>query len=163
MLTNLTFTIGTALLLAIGVGLQRSGAITVGTLLVLFQYAQLIRQPLERIIDQLKQLQAAQAGVARAEELFAEQSSLAWRDDGRVAPARSGRSTSTSATCRSRTATRPCCTTSTSDWMPDARLGLVGRTGGGKSTITRMLLRLYDPSDGDVRVGGVDLRDGRAA
>ncbi|MFQ5967791.1 MAG: ATP-binding cassette domain-containing protein [Acidimicrobiia bacterium] len=37
-------------------------------------------------------------------------------------------------------------------------LGLLGRTGGGKTTITRLIARLYDPTAGKVRVGGVDLR-----
>lgn len=38
-------------------------------------------------------------------------------------------------------------------------LGLLGRTGGGKTTITRLIARLYDPGEGVVRLGGVDLRD----
>ncbi|MBV9787491.1 MAG: ABC transporter ATP-binding protein, partial [Chloroflexi bacterium] len=37
-------------------------------------------------------------------------------------------------------------------------LGVVGRTGSGKTTLTRLLLRLYDPTSGAVRLGGVDLR-----
>ncbi len=39
-----------------------------------------------------------------------------------------------------------------------AVLGLLGRTGSGKTTLTRLLLRLYDPTVGTVRLGGVDLR-----
>jgi ABC-type multidrug transport system fused ATPase/permease subunit len=157
-LTNLTFTVGTALLLAIGVALQRNGAITVGTLLVLFQYAQLIRQPLERIIDQLKQLQAAQAGVARAEELFAEQSSLTWRHDDDAQSLASGPLSfelrNVSFSYGDETVLHAV------DLRLDAgrSLGLVGRTGSGKSTITRLLLRLYDPVAGSVQVGDVDLR-----
>jgi ATP-binding cassette subfamily B protein len=38
-------------------------------------------------------------------------------------------------------------------------LGLVGRTGSGKTTIARLLFRLYDVDGGAVRVGGVDVRD----
>jgi ABC-type multidrug transport system fused ATPase/permease subunit len=37
-------------------------------------------------------------------------------------------------------------------------LGILGRTGSGKSTLTRLLLRLYDPGQGCVRLGGVDIR-----
>jgi ATP-binding cassette subfamily B protein len=42
---------------------------------------------------------------------------------------------------------------------PGRILGLLGRTGSGKTTITRLLFRLYDPDDGCIRLGGVDLRE----
>jgi ATP-binding cassette, subfamily B, bacterial len=38
-------------------------------------------------------------------------------------------------------------------------LALVGATGAGKSTLAKLLARLYDPAGGAVRFGGVDLRD----
>ena len=42
-------------------------------------------------------------------------------------------------------------------------LGIVGRTGSGKTTLTRLLSRFYDPLAGVVRLGGMDLRDVRLA
>jgi ABC-type multidrug transport system fused ATPase/permease subunit len=42
---------------------------------------------------------------------------------------------------------------------PGRILGLLGRTGSGKTTITRLLFRLHDPDEGTVFVNGVDLRD----
>ena len=39
------------------------------------------------------------------------------------------------------------------------RIALVGTSGAGKSTIAQLLTRLYDPTDGAVRLGGIDLRD----
>jgi ABC-type multidrug transport system fused ATPase/permease subunit len=38
-------------------------------------------------------------------------------------------------------------------------LGILGRTGSGKTTLTRLLFRLYDVSDGAIRIGGADIRD----
>jgi ABC-type multidrug transport system fused ATPase/permease subunit len=38
-------------------------------------------------------------------------------------------------------------------------LGILGRTGSGKTTLTRLLFRLYDVTDGAIRLGGADLRD----
>lgn len=38
------------------------------------------------------------------------------------------------------------------------RIGIVGGSGGGKSSIVRLLLRFYDPTEGTVRLGGRDLR-----
>lgn len=40
-----------------------------------------------------------------------------------------------------------------------SRVALIGGPGGGKSTILKLLLRLYDPTEGSVSVGGVDLRN----
>jgi ATP-binding cassette subfamily B protein len=40
-----------------------------------------------------------------------------------------------------------------------SRVALIGGPGGGKSTILKMLLRLYDPTQGEIRVGGVNLRN----
>jgi ATP-binding cassette subfamily B protein len=42
---------------------------------------------------------------------------------------------------------------------PGEVLGLLGRTGSGKTTLARLLLRLYDPQAGAVRLNGVDLRE----
>ncbi len=41
---------------------------------------------------------------------------------------------------------------------PGERLALVGPTGAGKSTLAKLVARLYDPTQGEVRFGGVDLR-----
>lgn len=43
------------------------------------------------------------------------------------------------------------------------RLALVGPTGAGKSTLAKLVARLYDPTAGVVRFGGVDLRDATLA
>ncbi|MCG6138340.1 MAG: ABC transporter ATP-binding protein/permease [Nostoc sp. LLA-1] len=42
---------------------------------------------------------------------------------------------------------------------PNSILGLLGRTGSGKTSITRLLLRLYDPTQGTIRLDGVNLLD----
>jgi ATP-binding cassette subfamily B protein len=40
---------------------------------------------------------------------------------------------------------------------PGHILGVLGRTGSGKSTLTRLLFRLYDPGEGEIRIGNVNL------
>ena len=39
------------------------------------------------------------------------------------------------------------------------RLAVVGQTGAGKSTVAKLLMRFYDPTEGEVRIDGTDLRD----
>jgi len=40
-----------------------------------------------------------------------------------------------------------------------SRVALIGGPGAGKSTVLKLMLRLYDPTEGEIRVGGVNLRD----
>lgn len=42
---------------------------------------------------------------------------------------------------------------------PGTRTAIIGSTGAGKSTLVALICRLYDPTTGTVRVGGVDVRD----
>src|SRR5207249_10538717 len=42
---------------------------------------------------------------------------------------------------------------------PGKVLGVLGRTGSGKTTLTRLLFRLYDPRAGAIRLGDVDIRE----
>jgi ATP-binding cassette subfamily B protein len=43
------------------------------------------------------------------------------------------------------------------------RLGIAGRTGAGKTTLTSLLIRLYDPTEGTIQLDGIDLRQYRLA
>ncbi len=43
--------------------------------------------------------------------------------------------------------------------VPGERIALVGENGAGKTTITKLLARLYEPTEGRILLDGVDLRD----
>src|SRR5207249_3565088 len=44
---------------------------------------------------------------------------------------------------------------------PGARLGIAGASGAGKSTLISLLTRFYDPTEGQICLDGLDLRDFR--
>jgi ATP-binding cassette, subfamily B, bacterial len=49
------------------------------------------------------------------------------------------------------------------DIEPGERFALVGPTGAGKSTLAKLIARMYDPSSGTIRFGGIDLREASIA
>ncbi|MFI7695017.1 ABC transporter ATP-binding protein [Nonomuraea sp. NPDC049655] len=158
--TNVAFAAGTALMLALAAWLLDAGALTVGTAVLLFQYTLMIRTPFERLIDQLRQFQGALAGFARIGSLLAERPALPVRAVPRPLPASGAlglRLDDVSFAYPDDGETALSGITLT--LAPGERLGLVGRTGSGKTTLAKLLLRLYDPTGGTVEIGGLDLRE----
>jgi ABC-type multidrug transport system fused ATPase/permease subunit len=158
--TNTAFALGTAIVLGLAAWTQRSGALSVGTAVLLFQYMQMVRTPFERIIDQLQQYQKALASVARISELLAERRTLVEPSSPRPLPETGPLSVELDRVSFAYADDGELVLSDVNLWLaPGETLGLVGRTGSGKTTIGRLVLRLYDPTEGAVRVGGVDLRD----
>ncbi|MER6513491.1 ABC transporter ATP-binding protein [Nonomuraea sp. NPDC001636] len=158
--TNVAFAAGTALMLALAAWLLDAGTLTVGTAVLLFQYTLMIRTPFERLIDQLRQFQGALAGFARIGSLLAERPALPVHAAPRPLPASGAlglRLDDVSFAYPDDGETALSGITLT--LAPGERLGLVGRTSSGKTTLAKLLLRLYDPTGGTVGIGGLDLRE----
>jgi ATP-binding cassette subfamily B protein len=159
------FAVGTAATLATGILLQQRGVITVGAVLTLYRYADMLRRPLEEIAEQLKEFQKAMAGARRAATLLATVPAIAdGRDDGRALPAGPlpvELDGVTFAYDPDDPDAPPALRAVDLRLPPGTHLGLVGRTGSGKSTIGRLVARIWDvaPGSGAVRLGGVDVRD----
>ncbi|MEV7970780.1 ABC transporter ATP-binding protein [Sphaerisporangium sp. NPDC088356] len=154
--TSVAFATGTALMLAL------SGTLSVGTAVLLFQYTLLVRTPFERLIDQLRQYQTALAGMRRIGDLLAEQRTLPVPSTVKDLPETGPLGLEFDAVDFAYD-DEPVLKGVTISLAPGETLGLVGRTGSGKTTIARLVARLYDPTAGAVRVGGLDLREIGAA
>jgi ABC-type multidrug transport system fused ATPase/permease subunit len=177
------FALGYALALGMGAYLYQAGAITIGTVYLFFQYTELLRRPLEEISDQLREFQKASAGVTRIRQLAAleptildgpgaafppgalavefESVSFSYAESVvggplSVAEERSDGPPTTDNGPRTLNEI-------TFKLEPGKVLGLLGRTGSGKTTLTRLLFRLYDVTSGTLRLGGVELRAARLA
>ncbi len=145
-----------ALAFAVPAVLVQRGSITVGAAFALYFYAQLLVQPLDDVSHQVEALQQAIAGGRRVVELLGTTSELtdgagADLPDGALHVALRGVEFGygTEAAVLSGV---------TIDVPAGTVLGIVGRTGSGKSTVARLLVRSYDPRAGAVEVGGVDVR-----
>ena len=158
----LVFAAGDALSYGLGGRLYLRGAISIGAVYLVVAYVAMLAQPIETIRSQLQELQRADAAIARVRELLALRSPL--RDGDTTLPAGAlaveFRDVSFSYTGSADAAVlNNVCFRLAAGRV----LGVLGRTGSGKTTIGRLLFRLYDPQQGAVCVGGADLRHLRLA
>ncbi|HET8845523.1 MAG TPA: ABC transporter ATP-binding protein [Ktedonobacteraceae bacterium] len=155
----LLFTFGYAMAFASSAYLYFSRAISLGTVFLVIQYLQLLETPIQQVTEQLDDLQKALASIKRIEELFGIHRRPRSIEDAHL-PSQA-LSVSFDHVCFSYNAANPTLHNISFRLEPGKVLGLLGRTGSGKSTIARLLLRLYDPVEGTISLGGVDI--GRAS
>jgi ATP-binding cassette, subfamily B, bacterial len=155
---GLFFVLGTGAILALGAALHGMGAITLGGVYLVFRYATMMRLPLDRLQRQMNSFQQATGGIVRVRELlaiqpivvdgagtiFADTAHAVELDDVSFAYA-----------------DEPVLRGVSFQIEPGEVLGLLGRTGSGKTTISRLLFRLHDPISGVVRLDGTDIRDAK--
>ncbi|HEU5112441.1 MAG TPA: ABC transporter ATP-binding protein [Acidimicrobiia bacterium] len=155
---NTAFWAGDALALIIGVWLTVRGSITVGTAFLILQYVQLVRRPVEQMTQELQELQKAAGGIIRIDQLRHLGSSIP--DGGEDLPA--GPLAIEFDDVSFAYEDRGVLDGVSFNLAAGRSLGLLGRTGGGKTTLTRLIARLYDPDQGVVRVGERDIRSVRS-
>lgn len=155
--SNAVFVLGGIVILALDAALLSSGSITLGTAYLIFQYTQILREPLGQLADETEQVQRAVGGMARTIDLVSVRSAIV--DDGRVSLPDGPLSLSfdhVSFTYDDELDAAPVLHGLTLDLPAGRTLGILGRTGSGKTTLARLLLRLVEPTDGSVRLGDVD-------
>jgi ABC-type multidrug transport system fused ATPase/permease subunit len=152
------FAAGQAMAFGLAAWLFGSGAASLGTAFLIYFYTQLMFQPLHMLSNQIDDFQKASAGIVRVQELLNTQSALA---DGPGATFPAGPLAVEFEDVRFGYEDATVVHDLSFRLAPGEVLGLLGRTGSGKTTVTRLLLRLYDPDAGSIRLGGVELRDAR--
>jgi ATP-binding cassette subfamily B protein len=187
-LTNLVYVLGYAAGLAIGVILYVRGEASLGTAYLITYYVSMLSDPLQSIRGQAEDLQQASANIQRINELFhlrpqvgdplfegaTGQKTL---PDGPLSVSfhdisfqyddnQNGNNAVTgdedAIANKENGSIQGNALTGVSFEIQSGRvLGILGRTGSGKSTLTRLLFRLYDPNLGSVQLDGVDLREVR--
>ncbi|HEV8633157.1 MAG TPA: ABC transporter ATP-binding protein [Chloroflexota bacterium] len=157
----LLFALGYVIALGLGAYLFLAGAVTLGTAYLFFQYTEMLRSPIEQLTREMKELQTATAGIVRIGQLFRTRAAI---QDGPVERLPDGPLSVELERVSFHYAEGTTVLRDVSLYLAPGRvLGLLGRTGSGKTTISRLLFRLYEPGDGAVRVGGRDLREVRLA
>lgn len=148
--------LGYALSIGLGWWLFRSGQITQGAVYMLIHYTHLISRPFREITQQLESLQGVGASIERLEDLLAHDPQIT---DGPGAELPGGALGLQFEDASFAYSEEPVLQELNLELPPGQVLGLLGRTGSGKSTTARLALRLHDVGGGRVRIGGVDVRE----
>ena len=149
--------LGGAIGLAIGAYLFLQGTMQIGTVYLVSFYASMLALPLRRITDEMQDLQKAGATIIRIEEL--RQTPVSIQDGPGVPLPHGALGVEFDHVSFGYAADVPVLRDLSFRLEPGKVLGLLGRTGSGKTTITRLMLRTYDPTSGVVRLGDADLRE----
>jgi ABC-type multidrug transport system fused ATPase/permease subunit len=163
-LANVLFSLGVILALGLGAYLFQTGLITIGVVYLIFRYTELLTRPIQQINHQIQDLQRAGAAIVRIQDLLAVQSQLresgqAGLPDGALAVTFEAVSFSYLPANGQSQPPELALEDISFELPPGATLGLLGRTGSGKTTLTRLLFRFYDPSRGLIRLNGLPLAD----
>ena len=156
-LADLSWGLSVALALGLGAYLVTQGSITIGTTYLIVHYFTLLSFPLQQISTEMQNLQQVSGSLQRIGDILRTQRMI---EDGPLASLPSGPlSVEFQGVSFAYAEEHPVLSEVSFRLRPGGVLGLVGRTGAGKTTLARLIFRLYDPTAGTIRLGGTDLRE----
>jgi ATP-binding cassette, subfamily B, bacterial len=151
--------VGTALVLYFASLQVLSGALSVGELTVFIAYLGLFLSPLWALSRQANQIGKSLVSGERIIELLNAEPSVKESPDARPAPAFDGRVTFEDLSFAYEDEAGEVLRDMDFDVEAGSRVALVGLSGAGKTTVTSLIARLYDPQRGRVLIDGHDIRD----
>jgi ATP-binding cassette subfamily B protein len=145
-------------MMAIGAGylLFTGGVITIGTVYLLIHYINMLETPVWTLTHQVRSFQTIGACVERLTELRSQHSEVV--GGGEDLPSVGALGLSFEDVSFGYNGDGAVLKELTFGLQPGKVLGLLGRTGSGKTTLTRLVFRLYDPTAGRILLDGADLR-----
>lgn len=147
-----------AFLLAVGGYQVLQGRITIGELAAFLLYVTAFFAPIQTLVQLYNSYQQGQAAMSKLRDLLATEPSVVEKADAAVLPPLSGDLVVEHVTFGYLPDT-PVLHGIDLHVRPGEVLAVVGPTGGGKSTIARLVARFHDPQQGRVLLDGHDLRD----
>ena len=150
---------GTALVLYFGAQQVLAGNLSVGDLTVFVAYLGLFLSPLWALSRQVNQIGKSLVSGERIIELLTAEPTVKDSPNARPAPPLTGRVTFENISFTYEEEAGEVLRRASFDVQPGSRVALVGASGAGKTTITSLIARLYDPQGGRVLVDGDDVRN----
>lgn len=144
----------TAVLIVAGVLIGNNQGMSAGTLIAFLFLANLLIEPLQIVVETLEFAQSAGSGLRRVLEVL--DGEIEIEEPADPEELRPGGLSVRFDNVRFAYPTGPDVLTAvTLDVPVGARIAVVGETGSGKTTFAKLLVRLLDPSDGTIHIGGV--------
>jgi ABC-type multidrug transport system fused ATPase/permease subunit len=157
-IVSVTVSLCTAFVLWRSSSLILKGAMTVGALTVFLSYLTKFFKPVQDLATMTNTIAQTAVGVERVRAILEANDVIAERPDARDPQSLQGQiKFENVAFAYNQDA--PVLTDVNFEIKAGQMVGVVGPTGGGKSTIVSLIPRFYDPSAGRVSVDGVDIRD----
>lgn len=154
--------VGTAAVLYFGASHVRSGAISLGDLLLILGYVALLYEPINTIASRIARMQSSIASAERAFTLLDERPDVP--ESPYVVPLTRSVGSIRFDHVSFRYGDGPWALEDLSfEVPPGSRVGVLGATGAGKSTLLSLLTRFADPTRGRILLDGYDVRDYRVA
>jgi ATP-binding cassette, subfamily B, bacterial len=154
--------LATAIAIGMGGWLAQNGQVSVGTVVAVVLLLSSLFEPVQQLSQMYNTLQSATASLAKMFEILDAEPEVDERADATELP-RVGTLEVDSVTFSYPGTATPVLHDVSLTITSGERLALVGPTGAGKSTLAKLIARLYDPGDGVVRFGGADLRSATLA
>src|SRR5881628_2471813 len=160
LLVGVTTALGTGAVLFIGVRHVQANLLTLGQLLMAVTYLGQLYEPLKTVSKKAATLQSYLASAERAFALLDQQPEVPERPDARPLERARG-ALEFRRVSFAYGPDRPVLHDVSCVIPPGTRLGVVGATGAGKTTLISLLTRFYDPQHGAILLDGADLREYR--
>ena len=150
--------VGAALILGIGAWMVMRGQLTLGTLVAFLSYSAMLLEPVNRLTEIDNAIQEAIAAGERIYELLDSESEITDLPDAATLKEVRGEITFERVSF-SYLSSEEVLHDVSFTVAPGEMIALVGPSGAGKTSIANLVARFYDPSDGQVLIDGIDVRD----
>jgi len=134
--------------------LATAGLISIGIVYLILRYTNMLLGPIDRIVGEVTRLQRSVACLGRISDLLETRSSI--EDVGSKTLTANQHSVTVKDVSFAYNDSETVLDLVSFDLAPGERLGIIGRTGSGKTTITRLLFRMFDSESGSIRIDGID-------
>jgi len=150
--------LASALIVGVGGWLVHRGSVSVGTVVAFVLLLTNLFDPVQQLSQLYNTMQSAGAALKKLFGILDSQPDIDEKPGAIDLPS-SGDLVVNAVTFTYQGGAQPAIDSVSLSLPAGKRLALVGPTGAGKSTLAKLMARLYDPSAGSISFGGVDLRD----